>query len=76
MKHITKAVFVSGRSLRSLNARCAGLAVPPAREKHPSRPPRGPSRSWGGPANDLRACDEHRFDDSARLDAVWNREPV
>ena len=29
--------------------------MPPARERPPSRPPGGPSRSWGGPANDLRA---------------------
>jgi multidrug efflux pump subunit AcrB len=26
------------------------FAVPPAREEHPSRPPGGPSQSWGGPA--------------------------
>jgi len=32
----------------------AELAVPPARKEQPSRPPWGPSRSWGGPANDLR----------------------
>ena len=30
------------------------LAVPPAREKHPSHPPWGSSRSWDGPAIDLR----------------------
>lgn len=30
------------------------LAVPPALENPPSRPPKGPSHSWGGPANDLK----------------------
>ena len=29
------------------------LAAPPARGTPPSRPPSGPSRSWGGPADDL-----------------------
>ena len=38
------------------------LTVPPARDKHPSRPPGGPSRSWGGPANDL----------SGQSDMVWS----
>lgn len=29
------------------------LAAPPARDKHPSHPPGGPSQSWGRPATDL-----------------------
>jgi phosphatidylserine/phosphatidylglycerophosphate/cardiolipin synthase-like enzyme len=32
----------------------AEIAVPPAQGFGPSRPPRGPSQSWGGPAIDLR----------------------
>ncbi|MDP2430544.1 MAG: histidine kinase dimerization/phospho-acceptor domain-containing protein [Pseudomonadota bacterium] len=31
-----------------------GVIRPPAREEQPGHPPRGPSRSWGGPANDLK----------------------
>ena len=30
------------------------LAVPPAPELPPGRPPAGPSHSWGGPENDLK----------------------
>lgn len=35
----------------------AELAVPPAQEKRPSRPPWGPSRCWDGPANNLSGVD-------------------
>jgi len=35
----------------------AELSLSPARENHSSRPPWGPSHSWGGPANDLTAFD-------------------
>jgi aspartate/methionine/tyrosine aminotransferase len=48
------------------------IPEPPARKIHPSRPPRGPGQSWGGPAIDLGArfgLDSEAFAEKLLLEA-------